>query len=93
MPSCTAMPPLSTEAERLVQIAGMVHEVGKPTQGVPKATVVAKEARMTAKTDDQGRYSFRKLPEGKHTFQVLVSGKKVQEASVTVPSASYDIEV
>ena len=82
-----------TEAERLVQIAGMVHEVGKPTQGVPKATVVAKEARMTAKTDDQGRYSFRKLPEGKHTFQVLVSGKKVQEASVTVPSASYDIEV
>ncbi len=82
-----------TKAERLVQIAGMVHEVGKPTQGVPKATVVAKEARMTAKTDDQGRYSFRKLPEGKHTFQVLVSGKKVQEASVTVPSASYDIEV
>lgn len=82
-----------TAIERLVQVAGTVYEAGKPTQGIPRATVVAKEARMTAKTDNQGRYSFRKLPEGKHTFQVLVSGKKVQEASVTVPSASYDIEV
>ena len=85
--------PPDTEAERLVQVAGVVHEVGKPTQGIPKAMVVAKEARMTAETDTQGHYSFRKLPEGKHTFQVLVSGKKVREVSVTVPSASYDLEV
>ena len=82
-----------TEAERLVQIAGMVHEAGKPTQGIPGATVVAKEAGMTAKTDDQGRYSFHKLQEGKHTFQVLVSGKKVREVSVTVSTANYDLEV
>ena len=85
--------PPDAEAERLVQVAGVVHEVGKPTQGVPKAMVVAKEARMTAETDNQGRYSFRKLPEGKHTFQVLVSGRKVKEASVTIPSANYDLEV
>ena len=82
-----------TEAERLVQIAGVVHEAGKPTQGILGATVVAKEVGMTAKTDDQGRYSFRKLPEGKHTFQVLVSGKKVREVSVTVSAANYDLEV
>jgi hypothetical protein len=82
-----------TEAERLVQIAGVVHEAGKPTQGIPQATVVAKEAGMTAKTNEQGRYSFPKLPEGKHTFQVLVSGKKVREVSITVPGASYDLEV
>ena len=85
--------PPDAEAEGLVQVAGGVHEAGKPTLGIPGATVVAKEARMTAETDDQGRYSFRKLPEGKHTFQVLVSGKKVQETSVTVPNASYDLEV
>ena len=82
-----------TEAERLVQIAGIVHEAGKPTQGIPQAKVIAKEARMTAETDDQGHYSFRKLPEGKHTFEVLVSGKKVQEISITVPGTSYDLEV
>jgi hypothetical protein len=85
--------PPDAEAERLVQIAGVVHKAGKPGEGVPGAKVVAKEAGMTAETDGEGRYSFPKLTEGLHTFQVLVSGKKVREASVTIPSASYDLEV
>ena len=84
--------PPDSEAERLVQVAGVVHEAGKPTKGVPGAKVVAKEAGMTAETDEKGVYSFPKLPEGKHTFEVLVSGKKVREASVTIPGASYDLE-
>lgn len=85
--------PPDTDAERLVQVIGIVHEAGKPTEVIPEATVVAKEAGMTAMTDEQGYYSFSKLSTGKHTFQVLVSGKKVQEAAVTVPSTSYDLEV
>jgi hypothetical protein len=85
--------PPEADAERLVQVTGTVHKAGKPTQGIAQATVVAKEARMTAETDDQGRYSFPKLSEGEHTFQVLVSGKKVQEASVAIPGTSYDLEV
>jgi hypothetical protein len=85
--------PPDAEAEQLVQVAGTVHKVGKPTQGVAGATVIAKEARMTAETDKEGHYFFSKLPTGKHTFQVLVSGKKAQEAQVTIPSASYDLEV
>jgi len=48
---------------------------------------------MTARTDSEGRYSFPKLSGGKHTFEVLVSGKKGARASVTVPSGSYDLEV
>lgn len=85
--------PPDTDAERLVQITGIVHEEGKPTQGIPEAKVVAKEAGMTAVTDDQGRYYFPKLNAGKHTFQVLIAGKKVRETSVTVPGTSYDLEV
>ena len=85
--------PPDTDAERLVQVTGIVHEAGKPTQGLPEAKVVAKEAGMTAMTDEQGHYSFSKLTLGKHTFQILVSGKKVQETSVTIPSANYDLEV
>jgi hypothetical protein len=81
------------EVERLVQVAGIVHEAGKPTQVIPKARVVAKEAGMTTVTDEQGKYSFSKITEGKYTFQVLVSDKKVYEASVTIPGASYDLEV
>jgi hypothetical protein len=85
--------PPDTDAERLVQVNGMVYKAGKPTQGLPGARVVAKEAGMTAETDDDGHYSFSKLSMGKHTFQVLVSGKKVREMSVTIPSRSYDLEV
>ena len=82
-----------TDVEQLVQVAGMVHETGKPTQGIPKARVIAKNTGMTAETNDQGCYFFAKLPEGKQTFQVLVSGKKVREVAVTIPSASYDLEI
>lgn len=85
--------PPDTDIERLVQVTGMVYESGKPTQGIPEAKVVAKEAGMTAVTDDKGYYSFPKLSTGKHTFQVLVSGKKVGETSVTIPGTSYDLEV
>ena len=82
-----------TDIEQLIQVRGMVHETGKPTQGIPKARVIAKEAGMTTETNDEGRYSFAKLPEGEQTLQVLVSGKKVKETLVTIPSASYDLEV
>ena len=85
--------PPDADAERLVQVAGIVHEAGKPTHGIREARLVAKEAGMTTVTDDQGRYSFPKISVGKHTFQVLIAGNKVHEASITVPSASYDLEV
>ena len=74
-------------------LAGTVRESGKPDQGIPGVRVVAKEVRMTADTDDQGQYSFTRLSAGEHTFQVIVSGKMVKETSITVPSASYDLEV
>ena len=82
-----------TDKERLVQVAGTVHEAGDQTRGIANARVVAREASMTAETDSDGHYSFRRLPEGQHTFQVLVSGKKVKELALTVPGTSYDLEV
>ncbi|MFC2005106.1 Pvc16 family protein [Chloroflexota bacterium] len=85
--------PPDTDTESLVQVTGMVHKAGKPTDGISEATVVAKEAGMTAVTDAQGQYSFPKLTTGKHTFQVLVSNRKVGEISITVPGTSYDLEV
>jgi len=81
------------DAERLVQIAGLVHKKGTPTEGIPDVRVVAREAGMTTLTDAQGRYSLAKLTEGKYTFDVLVAGKKVSEKVVIVPSASYDLQI
>ena len=84
--------PPETEAERLVQINGILHEVGKPDRGIPEARIVAKEAGKTAVTDEQGRYVFAKLAPGEHTMQVLVAGRKPREIPVTVPGSSYDLE-
>ncbi len=85
--------PPDTDAERLVQITGVVHREGKLNQGISEAKVVAKEAGMTALADEKGRYYFPKLTAGKHTFQVLIAGKKAKEISMSVPSTSYDLEV
>lgn len=85
--------PPDAEAERLVQIAGTVHKKGKQAEGIPDVRVVAMEIGMTTLTDAQGQYSFPKVAEGKYTFQVLIAGKKVQEATMVIPSASYDLEV
>ncbi|MBE0430670.1 MAG: DUF4255 domain-containing protein [Dehalococcoidia bacterium] len=84
--------PPDADAERLVQIAGMVHRKGKPAEGIPDVRVVAKEAGMSTLTDARGLYAFPRITEGKHTFQVLVAGKKVHEAPVVIPSTSYDLE-
>jgi hypothetical protein len=85
--------PPDTNVEHLVQVSGRVHESGKPTKGISETKVVAREAGMTAMTDDEGYYSFAKLTPGKHTFTVAVPGKKAREIAVTIPGASYDLEV
>jgi hypothetical protein len=81
------------EVEEIVQIGGIVHEKGKPEAGVASATVVVKEAGMTAKTDDKGHYSFAKLEKGKYTFQVSAPGWTAKEARMVVPSDDYNIEL
>jgi len=85
--------PPNADAEQIIQVAGIVYEKGKPNQGIPEARVIAKEAGMTTMTDTEGYYSFPKLSTGKHTFQVLVTGKKAKETTVTIPATNYDLEV
>jgi hypothetical protein len=85
--------PPDTDAESLIQVTGRLHEAGKPSQVIAEARIVAKEAGMTATTDDQGNYSFGRLNEGKYTFRVLIPGREAVETSITVPGNNYDLEV
>ena len=77
----------------LIQISGIVHARGKPDQVVADAVVLVKELQMTATTDEEGRYAFRKLGAGKYTFEVSAPGKKKRELEIVVPGTSYDIEM
>ena len=84
--------PDSAERE-IVQVAGLVRQTGKPDSIVAGARIIAREAGMSTETDNEGHYLFATLWQGKHTFQVIVPGKKTVEAPITIPSPSYDLEV
>ena len=81
------------EVEEIVQIGGIVYEKDKPEAGIGNAMVLVKEKRMTAKTDDEGHYSFAKLEQGKYTFQVSAPGWMAKEIRMVVPSDNYNIEL
>lgn len=81
------------EVEEIVQVGGVVHETGNPDAGIARATVIVKEARMTTKTDDSGRYVFPKLQRGSYTFQVVAAGRPTREVQVVIPNDSYEIEL
>jgi hypothetical protein len=81
------------EVEEIVQIGGIVHEKGKPEAGIGNGMVVVKEARMTAKTDNEGHYSFAKLEKGEYTFQASAPGWTAKEIRMVVPSDDYNIEL
>jgi hypothetical protein len=85
--------PPGGKAEVVVQVAGVLRKSGKPDQFVTDATMVAREAQMTARSDNLGRYSFPKMPEGKHTIEVIIKGKKIKETVITVPGSGYDMEI
>lgn len=82
-----------TVTERTVQVAGVIHKAGKPEESVREATILAKEAGMTAVINDKGFYTFTNIQPGKHTFEVVIAGKKIKDIAITIPSKSYDLEI
>jgi len=80
-------------SEEVVQISGKVHRKGKPDEVIPDAIILAKELQMTATTDEEGKYVFRKIRLGSHTFEVQAPGEEKKQVPVTLPSANYDIEL
>jgi hypothetical protein len=90
--SISVKPP-DAEAEQMIGISGIVHLKDKPEIVIAEAIVVAKEAGMTATTDDQGQYSFSRIPAGKQTILVILPDKKMKESSIKVPSSNYNLAI
>jgi hypothetical protein len=80
-------------ADQSVLVSGVVHAKGKPEEVVAEATLFLKELQKTARTDQGGKYAFRKLVYGSYTVEVSAPGKKKLELQLAVPSPSYDIEI
>jgi hypothetical protein len=77
----------------MIGITGIVHLKGKPDKVIPEATVVAKEAGMTSRTNAQGQFAFSRIPAGKQTIQVILPDKQTKELTMMVPSANYDLAI
>lgn len=82
-----------TAMERIVQVAGLIYKAGKPEESIREAMVLVKETGMTAVINSKGYYTFPNIQPGKHTFQVVIEGKKIKDIEITVPSKDYDIEI
>ncbi len=79
--------------EEKVNISGLVYRKDKPDEVLPEVTIVAREAHMTAGTNEDGVYVFPNLPFGSYTFEVSAPGEKARQIAVTVPDKNYDIEL
>jgi hypothetical protein len=79
--------------DEIVQVSGVISHKGKPDQVIPDANIIIKELQMTASTDEEGKYTFRKLVSGSYTMEISAPGEKKRQIKIAVPSASYDIEI
>lgn len=79
--------------ERWVQIAGLVHRKGDPLAMVAGVRVTVVGTAHTAVTRDDGKFAFAGVLAGEHTLAIITPDGKEHTQAVTVPSASYDIEL
>ncbi len=84
---------IGNDNEPGVAVSGQIYEKGKPNKPLPGVKILVREARAVTESDKAGHYAFNRLPPGKHTVQVLVKGKGLREATLTVPGENYDIEI
>jgi hypothetical protein len=85
--------PPDTEPEQMIGITGIVYFKDKPDKVIAEATIVAREAAMTAQTNTLGQYAFSRIPAGKQTILVILPDKKMKEFKIKVPDANYDLAI
>jgi hypothetical protein len=90
--SLSVKPP-DAEAEQMIGITGILHLKDKPEMVIAEATIVAKEAGMTALTNAVGQYSFSRIPAGKQSILVILPDKKTKELTIKVPSSNYNLAI
>jgi hypothetical protein len=80
-------------AEAALLVRGRVRDRTDPTRTVSGALVILSETGGRAFSDDGGWFAFANAPRGSITLIVRADGRAETTREVTVPAASYDLEV
>jgi hypothetical protein len=79
--------------ENTIQVAGVVYRDGDPRNGVEGVTIAVSGTTLRDVTDGAGRFTFQGMPAGERSWRVELADGRVIEHTITVPGASYDIEI
>jgi hypothetical protein len=79
--------------ETFVKVGGVVHQKGDRLAGIPSVRVQVVGTGYEVTTGDDGTFILPRVPAGEQTWRVEPPEGKPFERKVTVPSASYDIEI
>ena len=75
------------------EIAGRVRDRRDASQALAGAVVRLRETGAEVTTDDEGRFTFVRAPEGQITLVVRAPGRREVSRRTAVPSPNYDLEV
>lgn len=84
-------PGAGSEDDNLLAIGGNV--LRAPGLGISGALVELIDAGLSETTDDVGRFEFRRVPAGTHTFRVVAVGFVSKTQQVVVPGRPEDYEI
>ena len=79
--------------ETNLQVAGTVHKKGDPGALIAGVRIAIEGTAMRVTTGDDGRFAFPGVEAGERVLRFESEDGLAGEQTVTVPSASYDIEL
>jgi hypothetical protein len=83
----------AAKEELTPRIGGRLQKRDDPAMGIAGARLTLVERALDTVTDEEGRYIFSGVPEGKYTLVITAPGSEERREHLEVPSANYDIEL
>ena len=84
---------MAAAAEDWLQIGGTVRKKGKGEAVLAGVSVSVKQGGNRAVTGQDGNYRLSRIKKGNYIFEVTAPGRAAREIEMTVPGATYGIEL
>jgi hypothetical protein len=79
--------------ERFVEVAGVAHRSGSPLETIAGVEIAVAGTALRATTGPDGKFRFANVPPGDHILRVVTPAGDTRDQPMTIPAASYDVEL